>query len=187
MGFIYMLTSPNRKAYIGQTTEKVLENRLKKHRLLISNCSALVNAVKKHSWEKFQIDSYECPDDELDKHEEMLIETLGTLSPGGYNLKKGGANNSPSEETRSKISAKLKGRIIPPETIERMRLGQQKRGKRPEEVGLKISKSKKKISDEQILNGIKSGQTAKQISIQYNMTYVAIWLRLKQLNSPYNI
>lgn len=184
MGFIYMLTSPNGKAYIGQTTEKVLENRLKKHRLLLSNCRALVNAVKKYSWEKFQIDSYECPDDELDKHEEMLIETLGTLSPGGYNLKEGGANNSPSEETRSKISAKLKGQIIPPDTIERMRLGQQKRGKRPKEVGLKISESKKKISDEQILVGIKSGQTAKQISIQYNMTYNAIWLRFKKLNSP---
>ena len=184
MGFIYMLTSPSGKSYIGQTTEKVLEKRLKKHRLLLSNCTALINAIKKYSWEKFQIDFYECPNDELNKHEEMLIETLGTLHPDGYNLKKGGDNHSPSKETRDKISAKLKGQIIPPETIERMRLGQQKRGKRPNEVGLKISESKKKISDEQILTGIKSGQTAKQISIQYNMTYSAIWLRIKKLSSP---
>jgi len=183
MGFIYMLTSPSGKSYIGQTRNTV-EERFRKHRTCNSSCTALVNAVKKYSWEKFQIDSYECPDDELDKHEEMLIETLGTLSPGGYNLKEGGANNSPSEETRSKISAKLKGQIIPPETIERMRLGQQKRGKRPNEVGLKISESKKKISDEQILTSLKSGQTAKQISIQYNMTYAAIWLRIKKLSSP---
>ena len=181
MGFIYMLTSPSGKAYIGQTTEKVLENRLKKHRLLLSNCRALVNAVKKYSWEKFQIDSYECPDDELDKHEEMLIETLGTLSPGGYNLKEGGANNSPSEETRSKIRAKLKGQIIPPDTIERMRLGQQKRGKRPKEVGLKISESKKKISDEQILTALEMGKNCPQIAREYSLTANAIYYRVKQL------
>ena len=181
MGFIYMLTSPNGKAYIGQTTEKVLENRLKKHRLLLSNCRALVNAVKKYSWEKFQIDSYECPDDELDKHEEMLIQTLGTLAPDGYNLKEGGSNNSPSEETRSKISAKLKGQIIPPDTIERMRLGQQKRGKRPKEVGLKISESKKKISDEQILTALEMGKNCPQIAREYSLTANAIYYRVKRL------
>lgn len=181
MGFIYMLTSPNGKAYIGQTTEKVLENRLKKHRLLLSNCRALVNAIKKYSWEQFQIDSYECPDDELDKHEEMLIQTLGTLAPGGYNLKEGGANNSPSEETRSKISAKLKCQIIPPETIEKMKLGQQKRGKRPKEVGLKISESKKKISDEQILTALEMGKNCPQIAREYSLTATAIYYRVKRL------
>ncbi|AGE49239.1 GIY-YIG catalytic domain-containing endonuclease [Acanthocystis turfacea Chlorella virus Br0604L] len=181
MGFIYMLTSPNGKAYIGQTTEKILEDRLKKHRLLVSNCRALINAIKKYSWEKFQIDSYECPDDELNKHEEMLIETLGTLSPGGYNLKKGGDNNSPSDETRAKISTKLKGQIIPPETREKMRLGQLKREKRPKEVGLKISESKKKISDEQILAALEMGKNCPQIAREYSLTPAAIYYRVKRM------
>jgi DNA-binding NarL/FixJ family response regulator len=112
----------------------------------------------------------------------MLIETLGTLSPGGYNLKKGGSNNSPSQETRDKISNTLKGQIIPPETIERMKLGQQKRGTRPKEVGFKISESKKKISDEQILSALEMGKSCMQIAIEYSLTRNAIYYRIKKLS-----
>jgi group I intron endonuclease len=180
MGFIYMLTSPSGKSYIGQTVNTV-EERFKKHRTCNSSCTALVNAVKKYSWDMFDKSWYECPNEDLNKHEEMLIEVLDTIAPNGYNLKCGGSNNSPSQETRAKISNTLKGQIISEETKQKMsvsRLGGTHSG------GQKISESKKRISDEQILTGIKSGQTAKQISIQYNMTYAAIWLRIKKLSSP---
>jgi hypothetical protein len=64
---------------------------------------AIYNAIQKYGWENFQKDWYECPDGDLDKHEELMIEVLGTLSPGGYNLKGGGSNGKPSEETKRKM------------------------------------------------------------------------------------
>ena len=73
-----MLTSPSGKAYIGQTAEKVLEKRLKKHRLLQGSRKCDKEVFMGEIPDRF----FKCPDDELDKHEEMLIETLGTLSPG---------------------------------------------------------------------------------------------------------
>lgn len=46
----------------------------------------------------------EFPDDELNFYEEMLVALLGTLSPGGYNLKEGGGNGKPCEEAKQKMS-----------------------------------------------------------------------------------
>jgi hypothetical protein len=68
------------------------------------DCRAIYNAIQKHGWENFEKDYYECPDEDLNKHEELMIEVLGTLAPGGYNLKEGGGNGKPSEETRRKMS-----------------------------------------------------------------------------------
>ena len=86
MGFIYMLTSPSGKSYIGQTIRPI-EERLKQHKLPSNKCFALANAIQKYGWENFEKHWYEVPDEELNEHEELMIEALGTLSPSGYNLK----------------------------------------------------------------------------------------------------
>ena len=96
-----MLTSPSGKIYIGQTIHQV-EKRLKKHQQKSSGCRAIYNAIQYHGWENFEKYWYECPDDDLNKHEELMIEVLGTLSPDGYNLKEGGANGKASEESKQK-------------------------------------------------------------------------------------
>ena len=176
-----MLTSPSGKSYIGQTTEKNIENRIKKHRTCNSQCRALVNAVKYYSWENFEKSLYECPNEELDKHEEMLIEVLGTLAPNGYNLKEGGSNNSPSQETRDKIRNTLKGQIISEETKKKM---SDTRTGRKYSWGSKISEAKKKISDEQILTGLRDGKSGSQIAREHNLTPAAIYYRIKKLNAP---
>jgi group I intron endonuclease len=103
MGYIYILTSPSGKSYIGQTYRSIQE-RLREHQKDSSNCVAIYNAIKFHGWENFEKDWYECPDDDLNKHEELMVEVLGTLAPGGYNLKEGGGNGKHSEETKKKIS-----------------------------------------------------------------------------------
>ena len=101
MGYIYMLKSPSGKIYIGQTIRPI-EKRLKEHREGKSKrCRAIYNAIQYHGWENIEKDWYYCPDEDLNKHEELMVEVLGTLSPGGYNLKEGGGNRGKaSEETR---------------------------------------------------------------------------------------
>ena len=105
MGFIYKLTlkKESRKAYIGQTIRDIHE-RLKEHQLESSGCKAISAAIKKHGWENFDKEWYEVPDEDLNFYEEMLVALLGTLSPGGYNLKEGGGNGKPSDESRQKMS-----------------------------------------------------------------------------------
>jgi len=108
MGYIYILTSPSGKSYIGQTIDSI-KKRFAQHQRTKSCCTAIHNAIKKYGWENLEKDWYECPDDDLDVDEELLIREMGTLAPGGYNLKEGGGNGKLSEETKEKISIAQKG------------------------------------------------------------------------------
>lgn len=100
-----MLTSPNGKTYIGQTIRPIQE-RLKEHETGKSKrCRGIYNAIQYHGWDKFEKDWYECPDEDLNNHEELMVEVLGTLSPNGYNLREGGGSRGKlSEETKEKLS-----------------------------------------------------------------------------------
>ncbi len=108
MGFIYMLTSPSGKSYIGQTIRPI-HKRFYDHQRPKSECSYVSRAIKKYGWENIEKEWYYCPDEDLDKHEEMLIEVLNTITPFGYNLKTGGANGKPSDETKIKQSIAQSG------------------------------------------------------------------------------
>lgn len=67
-----MLTSPSGKSYIGQTVRPI-EKRFEEHQLESSNCVAIYRAIQKYGWENFETDWYECPDEELNRHEELMI------------------------------------------------------------------------------------------------------------------
>jgi len=112
MGFIYKLTFPSEKSYIGQTICDI-HKRLEKHQYASSGCVAVRNAIQKYGWEKVEKEWYEVPDEDLNFYEEMLVALLGTLSPGGYNLKEGGGNGKPSEESRQKMSEAKTGEKHP--------------------------------------------------------------------------
>jgi group I intron endonuclease len=126
MGYIYMFTSPSGKSYIGQTI-RTIEERFGEHRTgRSSKCVLMYRAMQKYGWESFEKDWYECPDEDLNKHEELMIEVLGTLSPGGYNLKEGGANGKLSEETKQKISVSNTGKIRTSES--KLKMSEAQRG-----------------------------------------------------------
>lgn len=108
MGYIYILTSPNGKSYIGQTIRPI-EKRFEEHQKKSSSCVAIYNAIKKYGWENIEKDWYYCPDEDLNKHEELMVEVLGTLSPNGYNLKEGGGNGKLSNETKQKMRERQLG------------------------------------------------------------------------------
>ena len=105
MGWIYNATNTiNGKGYVGQTINPI-EKRLKEHQQKSSNCRAFAGAIIKHGWDVFVIDWYECPDNELNKHERWMVKLMETLSPNGYNLREGGGNRGKaSDETKQKIS-----------------------------------------------------------------------------------
>ena len=68
-----MLTSPCGKTYIGQTVRPI-EKRLEEHETgRSSGCRAIYNAIQKYGWENFGKDWYYCPDEDLNKHEELMI------------------------------------------------------------------------------------------------------------------
>ena len=120
MGYIYILTSPTGKSYIGQTIRPIKE-RLEEHRTgKSSGCRAIYNAIQKYGWENFEKDYYECPYEDLNFDEELLIREMGTLAPKGYNLKEGGDNGRLSEEIKQKISEAHVGKTLSYETKRKM-------------------------------------------------------------------
>ena len=100
----------NGKIYVGQTIRPIKE-RFAEHETGKSKyCRAIYNAIKKYGWENFEKDYYECPNEDLNFDEELLVSEMGTLSPDGYNLREGGGNiGKPSEDTKKKMSEAVKG------------------------------------------------------------------------------
>jgi len=120
MGYIYILTSPSGKSYIGQTIRPI-QKRLEEHQKERSRCVAIYNAIKYHGWENFEKDWYECPDEDLNFDEELLIREMETLSPNGYNLLEGGGSNGkPCEETVRRMSEAQLGKIHTEESKQKM-------------------------------------------------------------------
>ena len=111
MGYIYILTSPYGKPYIGQTIRPIKE-RFKEHQTK-PDCVAIYGAIKKHGWDKMKKEWIEVPDDELNFYEEMLVALLGTIVPNGYNLKEGGGSGRPCEEVKKKMSESKKSEKNP--------------------------------------------------------------------------
>lgn len=102
-GVVYRIVClVNGKKYHGQTINQ--QERWPHHLRADSHCWALRNAVKKYGREKFVfgIVDYASSKGELDELEKTWVAT--SMYPVGYNLKEGGANGRPSEETRRKLS-----------------------------------------------------------------------------------
>lgn len=107
--YIYKLTSPNGKVYIGQTKQKP-QYRWAKHESLsedpdIPQCPALGNAIRLYKWENFTKEVLcECmTQKELNNKETEYILQFNSLSPNGYNLTLGGDVRTVSDETRLKM------------------------------------------------------------------------------------
>jgi len=93
----------NGKIYIGQTIRPI-ETRIEEHRKKRSRCAAIYNAIQYHGWENFEKDWYECPDEDLNFDEELLVREMGTLAPDGYNIREGGGSRGKhSEESIQKM------------------------------------------------------------------------------------
>lgn len=121
-GQVYIIKNKlNNKCYIGQACCFTGSNNLrwgtngrwKSHlrEALNTNqnhCVILNNAIRKYADNidgTFEIKTLiKCPIEELDKYEEEYILKFNTVSPNGYNLKKGGSTSKFSEETKKRMS-----------------------------------------------------------------------------------
>ena len=107
MGFIYKVTSPSSKIYIGQTRRDPRRRWMQHCWSSSTGCTALKNAITKYGAENMKFEVIEeCADAMLNDREEHWIQELNTLAPNGYNLRSGGGvGESVSDETKAKISA----------------------------------------------------------------------------------
>ena len=95
MGFIYKITSPSKKLYVGQT-RRIPEKRWKEHcqESLSGKTHALSNAIRKYGAENMKFEVIEeCRDDMLNEREHYWILLLKSLSTNGYNLALAGGVN----------------------------------------------------------------------------------------------
>ena len=111
---IYKITNKiNGKVYIGQTIHS-LQHRWREHCYSSSGCLGIRSAIEKYGKENFIVEQIDvaCDRDELDLKEQYWIEFYNCISPNGYNLKSGGKHTILSEESRKKLSEKLKGKNV---------------------------------------------------------------------------
>lgn len=145
--FIYSITNKiNNKQYIGQTIhspEKRFDNHCKSKNTYIGN------SIRKYGKENFILKIIEeCNSiNELNERELLWIIELKTLFPNGYNLRPGGNNSKPTEESKLKMSKASECKKHSKET--KLKIGKiasisLKGKKKSQEHCLNIGKSKSK-------------------------------------------
>jgi len=106
--FLYRLTSPSGKQYIGVTTQPV------SHRLLGHKHSktAIGSAVRKYG-DKIKAEILIVgPEQYVYELEKRGIKAFETMAPAGYNLMHGGEGGRHSSETKRKMSKIRKGIVF---------------------------------------------------------------------------
>ena len=102
-GYIYCITFPNGKKYVGQSHRPWKERR-KNHQKKSSGCIAFHNALNKYAslpltWELLD---YAKDQQELTKKETFYIASMNSLTPNGYNIA------IPMREHKKSIEYKLR-------------------------------------------------------------------------------
>lgn len=115
MGFIYKVTSPSGKHYIGQTQQTV-ELRWKQHidaahRTYKDHCKVLNKAIRKYGHKNFDVEVLEeCDSQHLDALEVEWIGKYNCLTPNGMNIKSCDYSGKHNDDSKDKISKSLLGR-----------------------------------------------------------------------------
>jgi len=161
---IYKITSPTRKIYIGQS-HNCIKRRLSHERP--RDKSKVCNSIRKYGWEAHQFEIiHECDPEQLNELEAYYVELFQSFNTKfGLNLREGGGSQGKlSDETKRKISASGKGRIVSEET--RRKISVINKGKIvTEETRRKIRESKSVLSQEARFN-ISEGQKRRDWSRQ---------------------
>lgn len=112
MGIIYKITSPSNKVYVGQTIH-TLQQRIKGHNKISSNCTLLKRAIDKYDTKMVYEIIEAAPDELLDEREVHWIKYYNSLAPNGYNCSAGGNNKKElSDLLKDKISKGVRNNKI---------------------------------------------------------------------------
>ena len=167
MGFIYCITSPSGKKYVGQTIGSV-EKRIKVHKKVDTKdrgCRALGNAGRKYGWENLKVETLlEINNEFLDEYEIKCIDMYNCLVPNGYNITAGGGGTAGfrhSEESKRKMSKRFKQDYADgTRTIRRGFVGPNKGKHMSEAAKKKLSETRKrKFAEGKYEKSIRKGST----------------------------
>lgn len=148
-GFIYKITSPSGKAYIGKTVLS-LYKRWSVHCGKHTGCTYLSNAIKKYGRGSMKISLLGVFNvSEIGDHEKRLIAEHGCLSPGGYNITSGGDTPCVYESTRAKHSEQSKKMWANPDRREALSEQVKARWKDPAYRAIMKAHSDKRWNDEE--------------------------------------
>lgn len=151
-GYIYKITSPSDKIYIGQTVN--LKNRKNQYSSYhCKNQIALFNSIKKYSWDKHIFEIIEEHEIDVDKtiineREKYWISFYDSFR-NGLNCNEGGNGNTGfkfSEETKKKMSETRKEKKQSEET--KKKRSNSLKGKNNPNFGKKISQEQKEKTKE---------------------------------------
>ena len=168
MGLIYLITCTiNSKQYVGITTQNSINRRLYRHFNGTGN-GPLYEDLKKYGRDAFTIEILEenVFNELLHELEKLYIANLNTAHPDGYNIIVDGRQPSPSQPTREKISASLKGRKQSKDHVEKR--ANARRGKRwssearesfsIKQTGRALSEDHKRSISEGLFDKVPSGE-----------------------------
>ena len=103
MAWIYILTFPNGKQYVGQTIN--LKKRYSDYRSNNVNNRPIHNAIRKYGWGNIKKVEMNCSEEYLDWMEQEWIKTLNCICPNGYNIVDGGNSNKHyNKELKKRLS-----------------------------------------------------------------------------------
>lgn len=184
---IYKITNPNKRIYIGQSTN--IEGRwLKYKQLSCKDQPSLYSSLKKYGPENhiFEIIE-ECNVEQLDEREIYWGQHYNALSEAGLNLKLGESNGYYSDETKQKMSIAHKGNqkrlgcIMSNDSKQLISV----KNSKPKPKGFMSNELKKKIS--QSNKGISRNKGKKmnvRVIVQYDLqgNFIKEWSSIKEAN-----
>lgn len=160
------------KKYVGQTCKSLKERARQGGIAYIRKGGAFGNAIKKYGWENFEVEilEYGLTAEQANEREQYWISELNTLTPNGYNIKKGGDNHEWSESSKQKLSQAKMGHEVSDETKEKLRQAF---------IGKSLSDEHRKHISEGQINGSLS-KSVKQYSLDGE--FIKEWPSMSEVN-----
>jgi len=181
VSIIYKITNMvTGKIYIGRTSQSLLK-RWTQHKRGAQRAgnTYLFASIRKYGADSFVVDEIEkCPDEIAGERERHYVAVYRSLAPAGYNLTLGGEGNlglKRSLESKSKISAALKGRRKSPEHVANHRAALL--GRVGENKGRCFRVD---LLDDEIVRAYESGEACSSIAKRLNSNPHTIRWRLKR-------
>lgn len=152
MAYLYRLTSPSGKSYIGISKDYRRRWAIHRYRANSNGQGALYTAIRKYKWESFSSEVLVIGSFEYVKEMEVkAIKYFNTMYPNGYNLTHGGdgvVGKHTPQEVRDRIAAGNRGKVMSAES--RRKLSMSRKGIIiSEEQRAKISIKMKQVCDVQ--------------------------------------
>lgn len=191
-GEVYLITClTDGKQYVGQTTRGTMVRWTQHKASVTKGRYPLQRAMVAHGIENFSLAVLGTAQDQkdLDAKEVHWIATLGTLSPGGYNLTTGGEGGKRTQETKDKLAALRTGRTHTPESKEKIGRSSKGRGagsRRSEETRAKMRASWHRTPEgAERIRQARLGKThTPEMKAHMSATAKARWAKLKANAQP---